>query len=82
MMRGVDVYNHKTSVDAGDTCKWAMGLHYCQFYERLAEIGEEAMRKEHERTVDCNDKAEGVLYGSDAIASKMMILSDPLSPVS
>jgi hypothetical protein len=81
MMRGVQAYSHhKTAVDAGHGCKWTMGVHYCQFYERLVQIGEESMRKEYERNVHlCNDKDGKELYvKSDAVASKIhSILSTP-----
>eukprot|EP00890_Picochlorum_soloecismus_P004523 jgi/Picsp_1/5071/NSC_02434-R1_predicted protein [Phaeodactylum tricornutum CCAP 1055/1] len=79
MMRGVQVYGHKNAVDAGRPCKWGLGVHYCQFYERLVQIGEESFRREYERNrVNCNDRAKGVLYESDALANEIhMILSTP-----
>ena len=50
MIRGAEAYNHTALVKAGEECPpMTHGIHYCLFFKRLLEIGQQAMQAEYEK---------------------------------
>ena len=57
LMRGANVYNHTGRLAAGQQVCSGHGAHYCGFWKKFLEIGEEAMQAEHENNKPCTSNS-------------------------
>lgn len=76
MIRGAHAYNHTGRAERGEACPPPIplgpgGRHYCVFWKRLLEIGEDAMRLEYEKKMLCQSDA---VFKSNLISEALLKL--------
>jgi hypothetical protein len=73
MIRGAQAYNHTVRVETGQGCPPPApvgpgGLHYCLFWKKFLEIGEQAMQAEYEKNSPCASKS---VFASQIISDRI-----------